>query len=151
MIRMMIQISKFTPVWACCLLLMVVGCQTSKPADFFQPVTLQERSIQTRVFETDDEIKILNACADLLLDNGFRIREVESRLGWIDAAKIKVTIYGGIYGAHASVVTRRVSGRPNAIAVRVIFHRFEKVDDAAVYQEFFLKLSQAVFIEAQEL
>ena len=93
----------------------------------------------------------MNACADLLLDNGFRIRDVESRLGWIDASKMKVIQYQGFYGAHASVVTRRVSGRPGAIAVRVIFHRFEKVDDPAVYQEFFLKLSQAVFIEAQEL
>ena len=82
---------------------------------------------------------------------GFRIEEVESRLGWIDAIKIKVVQYQGIFGARASVVTRKVRGRPDAVAVRVIFYCRGKVEDPAIYQEFFLKLSQAVFLEAEQL
>lgn len=143
---------KFNLVWGCCVLLVIAGCQTvPKSEEFFQPVSLEERSIQTRIYPTDDEVKILSACVDILLDNGFQIKEVESRLGWIDASKIKHIQYGGLFGARASVVTRHIRGRSGAIAVRVIFHHKGKVKDPAIYQEFFLKLSQAIFLEAQQI
>ena len=139
-------------VGGCWVLLVIAGCQTvPKYEQFFQPVSLKERSIQTRIYPTDDEVKILSACTDLLLDNGFRIKEIESRLGWIDASKIKQIQYVGPFGAHASVVTRHVRGRSGAIAVRVIFHHRGKVKDPAIYQEFFLRLSQAIFLEAQQI
>lgn len=150
--RAMNLFRKFYSVWGCCVLLVIAGCQTlPKSEEFFQPVSLEERSIQTRIYPTDDEVKILSACADLLLDNGFQIKEVESRLGWIDASKIKQIQYVGLFGAHASVVTRHVRGRSGAVAVRVIFHHRGKVEDPVIYQEFFLKLSQAILLEAQQI
>ena len=142
---------KFAAVWGCGLLLAVAGCQsTPKPEDFFEPVTLEERTIQTRLFETDEEIMILNACADLLLDNGFQIGEVESRLGWVGAFKVQ-QFQGMFRRVAASIVTRKVPGRPGVVSVRVIFYDWLRVEDPAVYQEFFIKLSQAVFLEAQPI
>ena len=150
--RTMNLLWKYNIIWGCCVLLAIAGCQTvPKYEEFFQLVSLEERSIQTRIYQTDDEIKILSACTDLLLDNGFRIKEVESRLGWIDASKIKHIQYVGLFRAQASVVTRHIRGRSGAIAVRVIFHHQGKVEDPAIYQEFFLKLSQAIFLEAQQI
>ena len=148
----MTRLRKYLLPISCCFLLAVTGCATQpKSEDFLQPVSLQERSIQTRIYPAADEIQILNACADLLLDNGFRIIEVESRLGWIEAVKMKAVSGAGFYGARASVVTYKVRGRADAVAVRVIFFFRRKVEDPAIYQEFFLKLSQAVFIEAEQI
>jgi hypothetical protein len=129
------------------------GCQTlPKPEDFFQPVSLQERTMQTRLFATDDEAKLLGACADLLLDNGFQIKEAESRLGWINAYKVKRLHSQAMpRWVSATVVARQVRIPPGTVAVRVIFRTGAMVKDPAVYQEFFLKLSQAVFIEAQQI
>ena len=150
---------------ACCLLLVITGCQTvPSSGDILESIIMEELYRQTRIFPTDDEIRILNACVDLLLDQGFQIKEVESRLGWIDGSKVKRIDMQGIVGlqsAHASIVTRLIRGHSSSVAVRVIFHCpvyrsrdfqiLTEVKDQAVYQEFFSKLSQAIFLEAQQL
>ena len=149
--RTMALSQKFRSARWCFALLVIAGCQSvPKPDQFFQPVSLEERSIQTRIYATDDEVKILGACADLLLDNGFQIREVDSRLGWIVASKTK-QIQNVPHWILANVVTRQVRGGSEAVAVRVIFYQWQKVDDPDSYQEFFSKLSKALFLEAQQI
>ena len=149
----MAPLRSYISVLGCCALLMCGGCQTlSKPENFFQPESLQERTMQTRLFATDDEAKLLGACADLLLDNGFQIKEAESRLGWINAYKVKrVSSQAMPRWVSATVVTRQARVPSGIVAVRVIFWTGGKVKDPAVYQEFFLNLSQAVFLEAQQI
>ena len=150
---------KFTFFWCCLILLVFAGCQTTpKPVDFLNPVSLKERQIQTRIYPSDDEVHILKVCADLLLDNAFQIKEVESRLGWIDANKFKVAQNPNFSAfVFVSVVTRPVHGRPGAIAVRVIFNQaamgqgISAVKDPAIYQEFFSRLSKALFLEALQI
>jgi hypothetical protein len=62
----------------------------------------------------------------------------------------------------ASVVTRPIGEQKKYIAVRVTFQRIvwntqgqvtkaESIIDPAVYQEFFDKLSKAIFLEGQEI
>jgi hypothetical protein len=62
----------------------------------------------------------------------------------------------------ASVVTRPIGDQEKYIAVRVTFQRIvwntqgqvtksESIIDPAVYQEFFDKLSKAIFLEGQEI
>jgi hypothetical protein len=114
--------------------------------------------MQTRIYPTNDEIYILKACAELLLDNEFQVKEAESRLGWIDASKFKVVQNLNFYAfVNVSVVTLPVQGRSGAIAVRVIFYQvtpgqgISMVKELAIYQEFFVKLSKALFLEAQQI
>ena len=155
----MVLIRKFCILFSYGVLLVIVGCQTlPKPEEFFHPVSLKERQMQTRIYLSNDDVHILKVCTDLLLDNKFQIREAESRLGWIDASKLKVAhnlhFSASVY---VSVVTRPVQGRSGAIAVRVIFHQVKPgqgvimVKNLAIYQEFFADLSKALFLEAHQI
>jgi hypothetical protein len=155
------------------------GCQSHVPrqALAMNPQTLKWRTISTRRFSTADEGRILAATAGVLQDLGFTIENTESDLGLIVASKERSAVDGGQVAAkimvgvilrtdvpidrnqkfRASIVTRP-SG--NETAVRVTFQRIvwndrnqisrlELLDDPAMYQEFFEKLSKAVFLEAQ--
>lgn len=155
----MILFREFTLLWGCLVLLVFTGCLTApKPGEFFHPVSLEERQMQTRIYPSNDEVHILKVCADLLMDNKFQIKDAESRLGWVDASKFKVfrNLHFSAF-VYASVVTRPVQGRSGAIAVRVIFHQVKPgqgiftVKDPAIYQEFFVRLSKALFLEAQQI
>ena len=144
------------------------------------PTSLQERQIQTRLFATSNEEKIQRASAQVLQDLGFQIDESESRLGVIVASKTRTAgNVGGIVRAvlagrilrvplssdalqriRASLVTRPAGN--SDIAVRVTFQRLvwdrdntlstvERINDPAIYQGFFDRLSQSVFLTAQGL
>lgn len=134
-----------------CVLLVVVGCQsTPRPEDFFHPVSLEQRQIQSRVFDIGDEVRVLTACATVLQDNGFQVDEAESRLGLLVSSKERV-INRTFNRVEVSVVTHLVQGRSGVISVRVTFHRQGVVNDPVIYQEFFARLSKALFLEAQQI
>ena len=126
------------------LTLILGGCVTIPPgALMLTPESLQQRQMQTRRFETNNEAQILSACAALLQDLGFSIQESETDLGVllgtknrsaVDAgqqvAAIAVALLGGGVMAtdkeqlmRASVVTRPIGESQNSIAVRVTFQR----------------------------
>lgn len=188
--------------WALSLVLAgtLAGC-ASIPREALQlsPESLQERQLQTRRFETQDEGKLLSASASLLQDLGFIIEKSETSLGVIVASKERSALSAGQVaiagtsillsilltvildsGGHsggviippppidktqkmrASVVTRPIGDGGKSTAVRVTFQRIvwdiagnisraEHLNDPRIYQEFFSKLSKAVFLEAHEL
>lgn len=157
----------------------ITGCQTiPKDALTLSPEAkvLAQRQIQTRKYQTPDEAKILAACAGLLQDMGFNINESETELGLISSSKMRsansvgqiiVAILIGVPAERqqqirACVVTRPVGENGEYVTVRVTFQRIvwdiewhvttsESLTDPKIYQEFFDKLSKAVFLEAQEL
>lgn len=145
------------------------------------PDSLQRRQAQTRVFQTSDEAELLSASAALLQDLGFTLDESEVDLGVIVASKDRdATEVQQVVGAialgillgteipvddeqkiRAALVTRKLAER-HGYAVRLTMQRIvwntdgrvsktEPIDDGAIYQEFFDKLSKSVFLEAQEL
>jgi hypothetical protein len=156
----MLSKKRFLPIFLC-LLTMVTGCAGKPSAEsFFHPLSLEQRQLQTRIFKTGDEIKVLAACAALLQDNGFQVAEAESRLGLLVSSKLIRTKSGVTQAVSANVVTRPES--VDTVAVRVIFRHSVTgsfhgdrgpvlVRDSAIYQEFFSRLSKALFLEAQPL
>ena len=140
--------------------------------------TLEDRQLQTRVFDTSDEEKILAASASLLQDLGFNLDESETDLGLIVASKERDAteagqVIGAIlmqalagYGAYdtqqkvrASVVTSPCGEKNERTCSRVTFQRIvwnnygsisrlERINDPEIYQDFFEKLSKAIFLEA---
>ncbi len=152
-----------------------------KEALQLSPDSLERRQTQTRVFETNDEAELLSASAALLQDLGFNLDESEVELGVIVASKERDATEAGQVAAsvvmavflgvampwddkqkiRAAVITRKLEDR-DGFAVRLTMQRIvwntqrqisktEPLDDPEMYQEFFSKLSKAVFLEAQEL
>jgi hypothetical protein len=165
----------------CTLVLAACAQQIPKEALQLSPDSLERRQAQTRVFETDNEAELLSASAALLQDLGFNLDESEVDLGVIVASKNRDAteadqvaasiVLAVLLGAampwddeqkiRAAVITRELEDR-NGFAVRLTMQRIvwntqgqvsttEPLDDPGMYQEFFSKLSKAVFLEAQEL
>ncbi len=143
--------------------------------------SLEQRQAQTRRYDTTDEKKLLTASAAVLQDLGFSIDESETKLGLVVSSKdrdatetgqiVGAVVLGVLFGVNAmrwdknqkiraSLVTRPVSD--SSIAVRITFQRtvwdqrnqiskIEALDDVKLYQEFFDRLSQSVFLTAQEI
>jgi len=123
----------------------IAACHPRIPKEALQLSTesIQQRQVQTRLFETDNESEVLIACSALLQDLGFNIEEAESGLGVIVGSKdrsavqpaevIGTIILAAFFGApatwdknqkmKASVITRPVGEDEKKIAVRVTFQR----------------------------
>lgn len=128
---------------------------------------------------TGDENMILSACAGVLQDLGFIVEDSETDLGFILATKDRSAVDNGqVVGKvfaglllrtdvpvdrnqtfRVSIVTRPAG---QETAVRVTFQRLvwndhnqlsklEPIEEPAVYQEFFDRLSESVFLEAHHL
>jgi len=165
----------------CTVVLAACAQQIPKEALQLSPDSLERRQAQTRVFETDNEAELLSASAALLQDLGFNLDESEVDLGVIVASKdrdateadqvVVSILLAGLLGVampwddeqkiRAAVITRQLKDR-SGFAVRLTMQRIvwntqgqvsltEPLDDPEMYQEFFSKLSKAVFLEAQEL
>lgn len=169
---------------ACILLILfllpLVSCKSGIPKDAltFSPTSLADRQLESRVYETTDEKKLLSASAALLQDLGFQLDESEVPLGVIIASRDRdVTDAGQVAGAVAmailfgvatpvdknqkviaSLTTKPIDSKRTAI--RIVFQHMvwntqnqlvknECIKDAQIYQDFFSKLSKSVFLEAQ--
>jgi hypothetical protein len=145
-----------------------------------QPEALEQRRIQTRRFETQSEHELLTASLEVLQDLGFSVDETEPDLGLIVASKNRdASSTGEMIGAfiigaagdtqvsynveqriRASVVTRGLG--KSGTSVRVTFQRIvwnnlgeistnESIEEPKLYQEFFAKLSNSVFLTAFDI
>jgi hypothetical protein len=174
------------------LLALLTGClQTAAPHELFQlsPESLQNRAMQTRLFETDNALELLSASAATLQDLGFQVEESVKEVGFLRAAKERsAREYGQYIGrvfvfllslghalmpvdlhqkVAATLITRPLNRDGTRQEVRIIFYRvvwkgdgqgdstyippgeqrMEMVRDPRIYQQFFAKLSKAVFLE----
>lgn len=126
------------------LCLFLCGCESiPKQALAMVGITLENRQMQTRYFESDNELTILSACSSVLQDLGFNLDESETELGLIVASKDRdATDAGQVVLAialaaftgtavpvdatqkiRASIVTCPSSETENRMAVRVTFQR----------------------------
>ena len=160
----------------------LLACQPRIPKDALalSPTSLEDRQLQTRIFETDDEKTLLTASAAVLQDLGYTIEESEVSCGVIVCTRdrdVKETgeVVGSIVVAvclgvpvpwdakqhvEASLVTKPFDDK--GISVRITFQHVvwnnqnqvskrEQINDPKIYQEFFAKLSKSVFLTAHEV
>lgn len=161
--------------------LLMGGCASGVPKDALalSAESLQRRVLQTRKFDTTDEAKLLSAAVGLIQDLGFTIEGTQAKLGLVTGSKQRDATDGGqvaaavaiaiLLGVSTSVdkdqtirvsIVTRSSGQQTSL--RVTFQRairntsgqttrLEFIADEDIYQEFFQRLSKAVFLEAQKI
>jgi hypothetical protein len=125
---------------------LLVGCQQSGvPKEALMPtyVTTEQRSLQTRYFDTLKEGDLLAASAAVLQDLGFTLDESETKLGLLTASKARdaressqiagAVVMAVLFGAQVatdkdqkirvSVVTKKKPDSEKQMSVRVTFQR----------------------------
>ena len=141
---------------------------------------LARRQLETRNFETTNEELLVSSSAQVLQDLGFTLDETETSLGLITANKdreagsvgqkvgmIFLAALAGtqpIYDEKQKIYVTLVSTKSKTNVgynVRVEFARIiwdnmknarvEKISDEEIYQDFFSKLSQSVFLTAHNI
>lgn len=152
-----------------------------KEALLLSPESLEQRQLQTRRFDSTDEAMLLSASALVLQDLGYSIEESETEVGLILGTKdrdatevgqvVGAIVMAALFGAatpidkeqkiRASLVTRPLpDGKSTAVRVtfqRIVWNnygqisRVEGLNDPLLYQQFFDRLSQSVFLTANEI
>jgi hypothetical protein len=175
------QHAQLAAVVTVCLLGFQACAPTIPPAALqLSSESLQQRQLQTRRFDTQDEELLLAASAGVLQDLGFTIDNSETKVGLVFATKERdATEAGQVAGAIVMAVlfgvataidrdqTIRVSliTRPEGVSsinVRVTFQRMvrdtqgriskiESLSEPELYAEFFDRLSQSVFLTAHQI
>lgn len=151
-----------------------IGCTNYKNLYTLDKNYLENRNIETRIFDTQNEKEILTASAQVLQDLGYSIKESDVNLGIITAEKNREsgstagkvamvvlfganTTYEDVQKFYVNIVTTPT--KEKTVKVRVLFTRkswdnhgniyaVEKITDTKTYQQFFDKLSQSVFLTA---
>ena len=102
------------------------------------------RSIQSRVFDTNDRRFLLRTIIATLQDLGFVIDDAEETLGTVTATKLK-----------RYVLRVTVSVRPRGDTQMIVRcnaqYNLQTVEDPEPYQQFFTALSKALFLDAQQV
>jgi hypothetical protein len=145
-----------------------------KPVASSENTQLQLREMQQRIYDTPDKEKVLKAIINLLQDDQYMIKNVDANLGYFNAVKEQTRIVndmGEVPLKDIYEVTVNIAEYGNKSKVRVTFlykcmqlpfkylgaiadeREIGSTDiyDAQFYQDFFMKLDKALFIEGQKL
>ncbi len=121
------------------------GCETSKSKVLATGESqVQLRSFQTRAFDTTDKKKTLRVVIATLQDLGFVINKADYVLGSVSATKVdgyqlRLTVSVRPRGATQLLV------RANAQ------YELTAVEEPKPYQDFFVALEKAIFLEAHSV
>jgi hypothetical protein len=102
------------------------------------------RSIQSRVFDTNDRQLLLRTIIATLQDLGFVIDDAEETLGTVTATKLKR------YVLRVTVSVRPRGGMQMIVRCNAQYN-LQTVEDPEPYQQFFAALSKGLFLEAQQV
>ena len=145
------------------------------------PEYLQVRQVQTRMYETDDTEQLLTASTHVLQDLGYIVEKSDFDLGLLSCYKdheaveadqvvgrFLIALLAGVdigndvvQRIKVSLVISSIKDNPKKKVVRVSFvravtnthnvTRFELILEPTIYQEFYNKLSQSVFLTAEKI
>lgn len=125
---------------------MLAGCQ----ADSRQPALatgqgqVALRQMQTRAFETADQMFVQRAIIATLQDLGFVVDQADSAVGTVSGTKLDG------YALRMTVVARPRPPRQTMVRANATFN-VQAVEDPKPYQQFFAALSRSLFLAEQQV
>lgn len=126
-------------------LLLVSGCasRNSHILDTGES-QLQLRSIQTRVFDTNDRQTVTRNVVATLQDLNFVIDDADADLGTVSATKLSR------YQVKITVQVRPKSETQMIVRANARYN-LEPIDDPQIYQDFFSALQKSLFLTANAI
>ncbi len=125
--------------------LMLSGCGTSRKQLLATDASqLKLRSIQTRVFDTNDREKMLRTVMATLQDLNFVIDNASFDLGTVSATKLEGY-------ALRMTVSVRPRGETQLLVRANAQCNMQAVEDPKPYQQFFDVLSKSIFLAANQV
>jgi len=121
------------------------GCATGpRQALFESQSAVQQRSYQSRTFDTTNKQQVLRSIMATLQDLGFVIDEADATLGSVSATKLdnfelRVT------------ATVRPRGETESLVRVNATNRNGPITNPVTYQDFFVALGKAMFLTAQQV
>lgn len=143
---------------------MLAGCQTTQSthSGFTSSKSVaQQRALDSRLFETDDEATVLNAAVGLLQDLGYKLEETDLNSGLVTGSKGQgQSQWSSTYDIRITITTTPIN--TGGVVVRATFQEIRRgasvryssgnvVSDPVIYRDFFDKLSQSLFLEAHNI
>jgi len=132
------------------ILLLVVGVPASgcasapQKAIFESQGSVQQRSYQSRVFETTDSHQVLRTLIATMQDLGFVIDKADATLGSISATKLDD------YELRVTATVRRRGETQSLVRINAAW-RNGAITNPMMYQDFFVALEKAMFLTAQRV
>ena len=121
------------------------SCAASPQKAIFESESaVQQRSYQSRVFETTDSQQVLRTLIATLQDLGFVIDKADATLGSVSATKLDN------YELRATATVRPRGEKQTLVRVNASFGN-GPVSSPEMYQDFFVALEKAMFLTAQQV
>ena len=137
-------------LYLCCTALILAPLLAACQTDSRQQVLLTDKSqvalraVQTRAFETGDDIYTLRTVIATLQDLGFVVDKADHQLGTVSATKLDQFVM-------RMTITVRRRGKGRVVVRASAQYNIHAVSDAQPYQQFFNALEQAMFLTAHEV
>ncbi len=132
-------------VFAAVLCATLVSCQSQRSRVLDSDESqIQLRQIQTRSFDTTDKEKTLRTVMATLQDLGFVLDKADIELGTVSATKLDSYLL-------RMTVTTRPRGESQLLVRASAQFNIQPVTDPETYQQFFVALEKAMFLEAQKV
>ncbi len=129
------------------LLVFLTGCATGTPRQVLESDQSQValRSIQSRQFETADKEKTMRAVIATLQDLDFLVENADLVLGSVTGTRFFRNV------AIKMTVTVRPKGEKYMIVRANAQYGYKAVEAPETYQDFFVALEKAMFLQAQQV
>ncbi len=123
--------------------LMLAACATTNQTALDSKASqVATRNYQTRSFDTNDKLNVMNNIVATMQDLGFVIEKVDKDIGTIS----------GFSFTNQTTMTVSVRSKGNSILVRANASKGTKaITEPLAYQNFFNALSQSLFLTANEV